>query len=327
MEWIATAMFAGVMGKPAWVWLLFIGIVLALLVLDLGVLQRRVREIGVRQSLLLSAFYIGAGLAFGGWIWWSQGSTAGMEYMTGFLIEKSLSLDNVFVISLIFGYFAVPAAYQHRVLFWGILGVIVMRAIMIGLGAANVSEFSWVLYLFGAFLLFTGIKMLMPSDGPPNIADSPVLKLARRWMRVTDDYHGNRFFVRLPEPGTGRTVRFATPLFLALLLVEAADLVFAVDSVPAIFAITTDPYIVYTSNIFAILGLRALYFALAAMVHRFHALKYALALVLVFIGGKIFWNQIFGKIDPAISLSVTLALILGGIVWSLLRPAPARSEV
>ncbi len=323
MEWIASAWIADVMGKPAWVWLLFIGIVLALLVLDLGVLQRRVREIGVRQSLMLSAFYIGAGLAFGAWIWWSQGSTSGMEYMTGFLIEKSLSLDNVFVISLIFAYFSVPAQYQHRVLFWGILGVIVMRAIMIGLGAAIVSEFSWVLYLFGAFLLFTGVKMLLPSSGPPNIADSPVLKLARRWMRVTDEYHGNRFFVRLPEPGTGRVVRFATPLFLALLLVEAADLVFAVDSVPAIFAITTDPYIVYTSNIFAILGLRALYFALAAMVHRFHALKYALALVLVFIGGKIFWNQIFGKMDPAISLSVTMALLAGGILWSLLRPAPA----
>ena len=327
MEWIAAAMFADVMGKPAWVWLVFVGIVLTLLVLDLGVLQRRVREIGVRQSLILSAFYISAGLAFGGWIWWSQGAGSGMEYMTGFLIEKSLSLDNVFVISLIFGYFAGPAAYQHRVLFWGILGVIVMRAVMIALGAAIVSNFSWVLYLFGAFLVLTGIKMLLPSSGPPDVANSPVLKLARRWMRVTDDYHGNRFFVRLPEPGTGRVVRFATPLFLALLLVEAADLVFAVDSVPAIFAITSDPYIVYTSNIFAILGLRALYFALAAMVHRFHALKYALALVLVFIGGKIFWNQIMGKLDPAISLSVTLALILGGIVFSLLRPAPARGEV
>jgi tellurite resistance protein TerC len=327
MEWIAAAGFADVMGKPAWVWLLFVGIVLTLLVLDLGVLQKRVREIGVRQSLMLSAFYIGAGLAFGGWIWWSQGAGSGMEYMTGFLIEKSLSLDNVFVISLIFGYFAVPAAYQHRVLFWGILGVIVMRAVMIALGAAIVSNFSWVLYLFGAFLVLTGIKMLLPSSGPPDVANSPVLKLARRWMRVTDDYLGNRFFVRLPEPGTGRVVRFATPLFLALLLVEAADLVFAVDSVPAIFAITSDPYIVYTSNIFAILGLRALYFALAAMVHRFHALKYALALVLVFIGGKIFWNQIMGKLDPAISLSVTLGLILGGIVFSLLRPAPARGEV
>jgi tellurite resistance protein TerC len=317
MEWIAAAMLADVMGKPAWVWLVFVGIVLTLLVLDLGVLQKRVREIGVRQSLMLSAFYIGAGLAFGGWIWWSQGAGSGMEYMTGFLIEKSLSLDNVFVISLIFGYFAVPAAYQHRVLFWGILGVIVMRAVMIALGAAIVSNFSWVLYLFGAFLVLTGIKMLLPSSGPPDVANSPVLKLARRWMRVTDDYHGNRFFVRLPEPGTGRVVRFATPLFLALLLVEAADLVFAVDSVPAIFAITSDPYIVYTSNIFAILGLRALYFALAAMVHRFHALKYALALVLVFIGSKIFLVGIIGKIPPVISLSVTFGLIAGGVLVSL----------
>ena len=334
MEWMGPALSASfadtlgadVMGKPAWLWLMFVGIVLVLLVLDLGVLQKRVREVGVRQSLLLSAFYIGAGLAFGGWIWASQGAQPGMEYITGYLIEKSLSLDNVFVISLIFGYFAVPAQYQHRVLFWGILGVIVMRAVMIGLGAAMVQNFSWVLYLFGAFLVFTGIKMLLPSDGPLNVADSPVLKLARRWMRVTDDYHGNRFFVRLPDAATGKVARFATPLFLALVMVEAADLVFAVDSVPAIFAITTDPYIVYTSNIFAILGLRALYFALAAMVHRFHALKYALALVLVFIGGKIFWNQIVGKMDPAISLGVTLALIAGGVVASLVWPArPAEA--
>ncbi len=321
MEWLNAAIIADVMGQPAWIWLLFVGIVLTLLVLDLGVLQKRMQAIGVRQSLLLSAFYIGAGLLFGVWIWFSQGSQSGMEYLTGFLIEKSLSLDNVFVISLIFGYFAVPPAYQHRVLFWGILGVIVMRAIMISLGAAVVTNFSWVLYLFGAFLVLTGIKMLMPTDKPYNVADSRILKFIRRFMRVTDEYHGNRFFVRQPDPATGKLVRVATPLFMALMLVEAADLVFAVDSVPAIFAITSDPYIVYTSNIFAILGLRALYFALAAMVHRFYALKYALALVLVFIGGKIFWNQIMGKLDPAISLSVTIALLAGGIACSLLRPA------
>jgi tellurite resistance protein TerC len=321
MEWIAVAMLADVMGKPAWAWLLFAGIVLTLLVVDLGLLQKRARTIGVAQSLKLSAFYIGAGLAFGGWIWASQGAQPGMEYLTGFLIEKSLSLDNVFVISLIFGYFALPAAHQHRVLFWGILGVIVMRAAMIAAGAAIVERFDWVLYLFGAFLVFTGIKMLLPSDKVHNVADSPLLKLARRWIRVTDDFHGHRFFVRLKDARTGRMARFATPLFLALVMVEAADLVFAVDSVPAIFAITTDPYIVYTSNVFAILGLRALYFALAAMVHRFHALTYALALVLVFIGGKIFWNQAVAKVDPAVSLSVTLALIAGGIVVSLLRPA------
>ena len=321
MEWLNAAIIADVMGQPAWIWLLFVGIVLTLLVLDLGVLQKRMQAIGVRQSLLLSAFYIGAGLLFGVWIWFSQGSQSGMEYLTGFLIEKSLSLDNVFVISLIFGYFAVPPAYQHRVLFWGILGVIVMRAIMISLGAAVVTNFSWVLYLFGAFLVLTGIKMLMPTDKPYNVADSRILKFIRRFMRVTDEYHGNRFFVRQPDPATGKLVRVATPLFMALMLVEAADLVFAVDSVPAIFAITSDPYIVYTSNIFAILGLRALYFALAAMVHRFYALKYALALVLVFIGGKIFWNQIKVKLDPAISLSVTIALLAGGIACSLLRPA------
>jgi tellurite resistance protein TerC len=324
MEWIGAAVMADVMGKPAWLWLMFIGIVLTLLVLDLGVLQRRARTIGVRQSLMLSGFYIGAGLLFGAWIWWSQGAASGMEYLTGFLIEKSLSLDNVFVISLIFAYFAVPAAYQHRVLFWGILGVIVMRAIMIGAGAALVTRFDWVMYLFGGFLAVTGIKMLFASDAPHDVANSPLLRFLRRWMRVTDDYHGNRFFVRQKDANTGRMATFATPLFLALMLVEAADLVFAVDSVPAIFAITTDPYIVYTSNIFAILGLRALYFALAAMVTRFHALKYALALVLVFIGAKIFWNQLVAKVDPAISLTVTVTLILGGIVASLLRPARTR---
>ena len=323
MEWIAAALAADVMGKPTWTWLVFVIIVLTLLVLDLGVLQKRIAAIGVRQSLLLSAFYIGAGLLFGAWIWFDQGAQSGMEYLTGFAIEKSLSLDNVFVISLIFAHFAVPAAYQHRVLFWGILGVIVMRAVMIGLGAAMVQNASWVLYLFGAFLVFTGVKMLMPNDHVHNVADSGMLKFIRRHMRVTEEYHGNRFFVRLPDGATGRVVRFATPLFLALMMVEAADLVFAVDSVPAIFAITSDPYIVYTSNIFAILGLRALYFALAAMVHRFYALKYALALVLVFIGAKIFWNQLVGKLDPSISLGVTLVLLAGGVAYSLLRPRPA----
>jgi len=334
MEWMGPALSAGlantlgadVMGKAAWLWLMFVGIVLTLLVLDLGVLQKRVREMGVRQSLALSAFYIVAGLAFGAYIWASQGAQPGMEYITGYLIEKSLSLDNVFVISLIFGYFAVPPQYQHRVLFWGILGVIVMRAIMIGLGAAMVQNFDWVMYIFGAFLVFTGIKMLRPGETTHDLAQSGMLRFLRKYMRVTDTFHGNRFFVRLRDANTGRMASFATPLFLALLMVEGADLVFAVDSVPAIFAITTDPYIVYTSNIFAILGLRALYFALAAMVHRFHALKYALALVLVFIGAKIFWNQIVGKMDPAISLGVTLALIAGGVVASLLWPArPAKA--
>ena len=327
MESLLAFALADVMGKPLWLWLMFIGLVISLMAFDLGVLNKKDHVMGVAESLRLSAFYIAIALLFGGWIWWMMGQTAAVQYYTGFFIEKSLSLDNVFVISLIFAYFAVPREYQHRVLFWGILGVIVLRGIMIGLGAALVSEFEWVLYIFGAFLLITGVKMLVVKDGPPNIQDNPVLKFMRRKVAVTEQFHGHHFFVKLPKHGdSGPAVWQATPLFLALMMVEAADLIFAVDSVPAIFAITTDPYIVYTSNIFAILGLRALYFALAAMVHRFHYLKYALALVLVFIGGKIFWNQFYGKLDPTISLGVTMALLTAGVLVSLMKTRKQAKE-
>jgi tellurite resistance protein TerC len=293
------------------------GIVVALLAFDLGVLHKDDHEIGVRESLLLSAGYIGVALLFGAWVWWYLGAQSGMDYYTGFMIEKSLSMDNVFVIALIFSYFAIPRQYQHRVLFWGILGVIVLRAIMIALGATLVSQFSWVLYLFGAFLVFTGIKMWVIANHVPDIASNPLLKLLKRHLRVTDGLRGNAFWVRETDPATGRLQRYATPLFLALVLVEFVDLIFAVDSVPAIFAITTDPFIVYTSNIFAILGLRALYFALAAMIHRFKYLKYALALVLVFIGSKIFLVGFIGKLPAVVSLSVTFGLIAGGVLVSL----------
>jgi tellurite resistance protein TerC len=305
------------MGKPVWIWLVFVGIVAALLAFDLGVLHKDDHEIGVRESLLLSAGYISVALLFGAWVWWFLGAQSGMDYYTGFMIEKSLSMDNVFVIALIFSFFAIPRQYQHRVLFWGILGVIVLRAIMIGLGATLVSQFSWVLYLFGAFLIATGIKMWVMADHVPDIANNPLLRFLRRHLRVTDGLRGNAFWLREHDPATGRLERFATPLLLALVLVEFVDLVFAVDSVPAIFAITTDPFIVYTSNIFAILGLRALYFALAAMIHRFKYLKYALALVLVFIGSKIFLVGLIGKIPAVISLSVTFSLIAGGVLVSL----------
>jgi tellurite resistance protein TerC len=327
MESISAFLYADFLGQATWLWLVFISLVIALLTFDLGVLHRKEREIGVSESLWLSGGYIAVALMFGAWLWSSLGRDAGMAYMTGFFVEKSLALDNVFVISLIFTYLAVPRLYQHRVLFWGILGVIVLRAIMIGLGAALVEQFSWILYLFGAFLLLTGVKMLFSGDHAPDISKNPVLRFVRRRMNVTDELHGQKFFVRGPDPKDAtRTTWYATPLFLALVLVEVADIVFAVDSVPAIFAITTDPYIVYTSNIFAILGLRALYFALAAMVHRFEYLKYALAGVLVFIGGKIFWNQIFGKLDPAISLSVTFALLAGGVVFSLFKTRGGASD-
>ncbi len=307
------------LGKPAWMWLAFMAIVLTLLVLDLGVLHRDQREIEVRESLILSAGYIGLALAFGAWVWWYLGSQSGMEYLTGFAIEKALAMDNVFVIAMIFAFFAVPRQYQHRVLFWGILGVIVLRAIMIGLGATIVSQFSWVLYVFAVFLILTGVKMLVFKDADYDVGKNPVLAFMRRRFNVTDEHHGEKFWVKKPDPATGKLVWFMTPLFLALVLIEVADVIFAVDSVPAIFAITKDPFIVYTSNIFAILGLRALYFALAAMVHRFHYLKIALAVVLIFIGSKIFIADLLGidKVPPAISLAITFGILAAGVLYSL----------
>ncbi len=309
------------LGQATWLWLIFIGVVVALLAFDLGVLHRDDHEIGIRESLWLSGGYISVATLFGGWLWWQLGAQSGIDYFTGFIVEKSLSMDNVFVIAMIFSFFAIPRQYQHRVLFWGILGAIVLRAVMIGLGAALVTQFSWVLYIFGAFLVITGIKMLsMSEDNAPDLANNALVRWLQRHLRVTPTLHGNTFFVRAPHPTEGDkkgAVLWATPLFLALCMVEMADLIFAVDSVPAIFAITTDPFIVYTSNIFAILGLRALYFALAAMVHRFVYLKYALALVLVFIGGKIFLVNLIGKIPSWVSLSVTVGLIAGGVLVSL----------
>ena len=330
MDTITTLLFAVILGKPAWMWLTFLCIVALLLAVDLGLLHKDNREIPVGESLLLSAVYISLGLAFGGWVWWSLGATAGMQYLTGFAVEKALAMDNVFVIAMIFSFFAVPRKYQHRVLFWGILGVIVLRAIMIGAGSAIVTHFHWVLYVFAAFLIATGIKMLVVSEQQLDIANNPALRHVKRWFRVTDEHHGQNFAVKKTDPQTGASHWYLTPVFLALVMIEIADVIFAVDSVPAIFAITTDPYIIYTSNIFAILGLRALYFALAAMVHRFHYLKYALAIVLIFIGSKIFLADLIGidKLPPAVSLAVTFAILAGGVLvslWKTRREAPARA--
>ena len=338
------------LGMQVWVWLSFIGLVVALLVFDLGILHREAHEIGVGESLAMSALYIGLGLLFAAAVWYvyalypesgaldrqiagqataeARAWTAVKLYVTGYLVEKSLALDNVFVISLIFTYFAVPRIYQHQVLFWGVLGVIVLRALMIGLGAALVLKFAWVMYLFAAILIGTGIKMLVVMDQKPDISKNPVLRLMKKHLRVTDQLHGSRFWVRLPDPKAGTLVRYATPLFLCLVLVEIADLVFAIDSVPAIFALTQDPFIVYTSNIFAILGLRALYFALAAIIHRFHYLKYALALVLIFIGLKIVLGDLVwdGKVPAAISLAVTAGLLLAGVLFSLWKTRGGRGS-
>ncbi|WP_369026126.1 TerC family protein [Qipengyuania sp. RANM35] len=323
------------LGTPAWFWVAFLAIVAILTAFDLGVLHKEDREMGIAESLKLSAFYIGVAMLFGGWVWLERGGEAGMAYFTGFFIEKALSIDNVFVISLIFTYFAIPAKYQYRALLWGIMAVIVLRGLMIAGGAALLAEAYWVLYLFAAFLVFTGIKMFFAGDQPMDVGNNAAVKWISSHMRVTPQLHDQHFFVKVPDEKTGKLVRAATPLFLALVVINLADLVFAVDSVPAIFAITTDTFIVYTSNIFAILGLRALYFALAAMVHRFHYLKYALAAVLVFIGSKIFVSDFLlgGDKFPAwISLGVTAALIATGVGYSLWKtkgqaeadwPAPA----
>ncbi len=318
MDFSFTAPF---LGQPIWMWLTFIGLVGLLLAFDLGVLHRDGKEIGVRESLLLSGFYITLGLAFGAFVWLNAGAQAGVEYLTGFVVEKSLAVDNIFVIAMIFGALAIPRAYQHRVLFWGILGVIVLRAVMIGFGATLVAEYGWLLYVFAAFLVFTGIRMLVATDHAPDLENNRLLKYMRRRFRVTPGLEGSRFLVVRPHPNSGKPVLWLTPLFLALVLIEIADVIFAVDSVPAIFAITTDAYVIYTSNIFAILGLRALYFALAAILHRFAYLKQALAVLLVFIGGKVFVADLLGwtKFPAEWSLGVTFVILASGVAYSLWR--------
>lgn len=333
-ELFATLFF----GVPLWVWIAFIATVLVILAIDLGLLHGEAHEPSLKESAVMAACCMTLGVSFSIVVWWlyyagvpislddeiaaavSDSDRAWMAwelYLTGWVVEQTLSFDNVFVMAMIFAYFAIPPQYQHRVLFYGILGVVVLRAIMIGLGAALIHQFEWILYVFSAFLVFTGVKMFIMADETPDIGANPVLKYMRKHMRITDRIEGEKFFVRQADPKTGKIAAFATPLFAALVLIEFADLIFAVDSVPAIFTITQDPFIVYTSNIFAILGLRSLYFVLAAMVHRFHYLKYALSLVLIYVGGKIFVQQFIGKIDPAISLAITIAILLGGILLSL----------
>ena len=311
------------LGKPIWMWLGFHALVAALLAFDLGLLHRdKEHEIGVKESLLLTAFYFSLGLAFGGWIWWYLGAQPAQEYVTGLVVEKSLSMDNVFVIAVILSALGIPLAAQHRVLLWGILAAVLLRGLMIGLGAALVHQAAWVLSLFAAFLIYAGLKMLFSKEEDAgDFQDNAAVRWLRAKLRITPELHGQRFAVRKTDPRTGKTALWLTPLALALVLVNGADVIFAVDSVPAIFAITTDTFVVYTSNIFAILGLRALYFALAAMVDRFAYLKTALAFILIFIGTKIVVADTFGlvHVPPWVSLAVTVVLLTGGILYSLWR--------
>jgi len=328
MEFVEAALYANIFGTPAFFWMIFAAIVAGLLAFDLGLLHKSQREIGARESFLLYGGYVAIAFGFGAWVWWARGSQAGLEFYTGYLIEQSLAMDNIFVIAMIFGYLGIPRLYQHRVLFWGILGAIFFRAVLIGAGAALVTSFSWILFVFGAFLVFTGFKMLRGVDHKPDLENNAVLKWLRRHFSISDTLHGEKFTVRLPDAATGKAQLFLTPLGVALILVEIVDLIFAVDSVPAIFAITLDPFIVYTSNIFAILGLRALYFALAAAVHRFKYLQFSLAAVLVLVGIKIFLVPLGVKIDTALSLAVTVAVLASGVLYSLWKtrndfPEPA----
>ena len=301
-------------------WAGFIGFVLLMLALDLFVFGgNKAHKVSVKEAGIWSLVWVSMALLFNGGLWWYLKGTVGaeiadqkaLEFLSGYLIEKTLSVDNVFVFLLIFTAFQVPQQYQRRVLIYGVLGAIVMRAVMIGAGAWVVSEFSWVLYIFGAFLLFTGLRMLVAADQEPDVANNPVLKFARRHLRVAEGDHGEKFFVM--KDG----LRYVTPLFLVLLLIEVTDLVFAVDSIPAIFAITTDPFIVFTSNLFAILGLRALYFLLVDVADRFHLLKYGLAMVLTFIGVKMLIMPWY-HVPVQASLTVVAVLIAASCIASLL---------
>ncbi len=305
-------------GEP-WMWTAFIGFVLVMLAVDLFVAGgNQAHKVGFREAAAWSAVWFTLAMLFNLGLWWYLKGEYGravaddkaLEFLTGYLIEKSLAVDNIFVFLMIFGFFAVPAEYQRRVLIYGVLGAIVMRAIMILAGAWLVREFHWVLYLFGAFLVVTGVKMLMFAEVEPDLNKNRLLGWIKGHMRLTPDYRGERFWV--VENG----VRVFTPLFLVLVMIELSDLIFAVDSIPAIFAITTDPFIVFTSNIFAILGLRAMYFLLAGMADRFHLLKYGLAMVLVFVGVKMLVVD-FYKIPIGLSLGV-VALILVSFMFASL---------
>jgi tellurite resistance protein TerC len=313
-----------------WLWVGFNVFVLALLALDLGVFHRKAHAVSVREATIWSVIWISLSMLFnlGIYFFWHDlvpaspysNADAALAFFTGYLIEKSLSVDNIFVFVLIFTYFSVPAKYQHRVLFWGILGALVMRAALILIGAALIHEFHWIIWIFGAFLIFTGIRMAFHKDEELHPEDNPLVKAVKRFMPVTQGYRGASFFVR--EAGK----LMATPLLLVLLIVESTDLVFAVDSIPAIFAVTEDPFIVYTSNVFAILGLRSLYFLLAGVMHKFHYLKLGLSAVLTFVGVKMllpdlseFVTGVSYKIPTLLSLAVVAGILIIAVVASLLR--------
>ncbi len=302
------------MTDTLWLWIGFNCFVLVMLALDLGVFHKHAHIVSFREALSWTAVWVTLAALFNLGVWYYAGAQKALEFTTGYIIEYSLSVDNIFVFAMLFSYFAVPPVYQHRVLFWGILGALVLRAIMIAAGTVLITKFGWIIYIFGAFLILTGIKMIVKREEEIHPERNPVVRWFKKLMPVTTDYRGDRFFVR--ENG----VRMATPLFVVLLLVEISDLIFAVDSIPAIFAVTRDPFIVYTSNVFAILGLRSLYFALAGVIDKFHYLKIGLGVVLTFVGGKMLLGHTAYKIDTLVSLGVIIAVLAGAVLSSLLWP-------
>jgi tellurite resistance protein TerC len=301
------------MSSQAWMWVAFNVFVLMMLAVDLGVVHRRAHTVRLKEALVWSGIWIALALLFALGVYFWYGPQPALEFLAGYLIEKSLSVDNIFVFVLIFAYFKVPALYQHKVLFWGILGALVMRAIFIFAGIALLQRLHWIIYVFGALLIVTGIKMAMEKDKEIHPDKNPVLRLFRRLVPVTEDYHADHFFVR----------RFghyaATPLFVVLLVVETTDIIFAVDSIPAILAITVDPFLVYTSNVFAILGLRALYFALAGVMQLFHYLHYGLSAILVFVGAKMLLADVY-KLPVGVALGVIAGILLIAVIASVIRP-------
>ena len=309
-----------------WMWSAFAIVVTVMLALDLGVFHRRAHVVRPREALLWSIVWVSLATSFACGLWMLDGHQTAIEFTAGYVVEQALSVDNLFVFLLLFSYFKVPEALQHRVLFWGIIGALVLRAIVISAGALLLARYHWILYLFGAFLVFTGIRMLLQNeDDEMEPERNPVLKLVRRLVPVTNHFEGDRFFTRAPW-GPDRIMRtVATPLFVVLVLVETTDLLFAVDSIPAVFGVTRDPFVVYTSNVFAILGLRSLYFLLAAVVHRFWLLKPALSLVLMFVGAKMLASS-FYQVPTALSLGVIIAILGGAVVLSLRFPRADAHE-
>ncbi len=307
-----------------WLWIGFNIFVLGMLAIDLGVFNRHAHVVSLKEAARWTAIVVATASVFNAMIFWSRGSESGLQFTTGYLIELALSVDNIFVFILIFSYFQVPAKYQHRVLFWGIFGALVMRGAMIGAGALLIERFHWIIYVFGAFLVYTGIRMAAHDDMDIEPEANPILRLVRRFVPVSPSYDGQKFFTRIPS---GKVMRLAaTPLFIVLVLVETTDVIFAVDSIPAIFAITTDPFIVYTSNVFAILGLRSLYFLLAGVIHKFHFLKLGLSAVLVFVGVKMLVTYFDYHVPIALSLGVVGGVLLISVVASLMFPKEAEAQ-